>query len=516
MAKNYRKQQRVENGMKVKCRMPAVSETLIQAISELPNPLSEPFMTKENFDADIVVIGAGPGGYVCAIRAAQLGAKVICVEKEHLGGVCLNWGCIPSKTMIAAAEQLEKMKKHTAEMGIEVQGEIIFNFEKTMERKNKIVSTQQGGIGGLFKKNRIDHRKGTASFIDPNTIQVDKEDGTQEIIKAKHFVLAVGSKPIYINVPGLTGGRDNNVWTSNDAVTAPFVPNKILILGGGAIGCEFSYIFNGYGSQVTLVEMMPNLIPMCDEELGIELAKSLSKKGVNIKAGTSLDSCEKTSNGWKCTISKEGQKEIIEVDVVLLGIGRQANTQDMNLEKIGIKMHKRGIEVIDNSLQTHVPNIYAIGDVIGKIQLAHVASAEGIHVAHNIFQNKKKQFDYKVVPNCIYTVPEVASVGITQREAEAQGHEISIGKAHFRILGKAMASGETEGFVKVIIDKKYGEILGVHMIGAHVTDMIHEGVTAMKLEGTLDYMTETIHAHPTMSEAVLEAFEDAAGYAIHK
>ncbi len=490
-------------------------QTLIRDISGMTQPEEqEQLMANDNFDADIVVIGAGPGGYVAAIRAAQLGAKTICVEKEYLGGTCLNWGCIPSKAMIASVERLNHVK-HAAALGVKFEGIAEIDFDAFIKRKDKIVQTQRGGVGMLFKKNGIRHADGFASFIDAHTIEVEK-DGKKEKIRAKNFILAMGSSVIHIPVPGLAGGRKEGVWTSDEAVTADRIPKSMLILGGGAVGVEFSYVFNGLGSDVTVVEMMPNLIPMMDSELGVELGKLLGRQGIKVKTGATVEKVEKTKGGWKCHIKKGTESEVLEVEVILLGVGRKANTDGMNLEKIGVKLHRRGVEVVDDTLKTHVPNIYAIGDVTGRIQLAHVASAEGIRAVHNIVEGKEEKMDYKAVPNCVYTVPEVASVGMTQSEAEAQGHEVAIGKANFRIFGKAMAIGEQDGFVKIIAEKKYGEVLGVHMIGPHVTDMIAAGVAAIRLEGTMEFMAETIHAHPTLAEAMLEAYEDATGHAIHK
>lgn len=471
-------------------------------------------MAQEKFDSDLIVIGAGPGGYVAAIRAAQLGASVTVVEKEFLGGTCLNWGCIPSKAMIASVERLQAVQ-HAADLAVEVKGDASIDFKKFNERKDKIIQTQRTGIAGLFKKNKINHVEGFAKFIDKNTIEVEK-DGKKQKLTAKNFLLAMGSSVIHIPVDGLEGGRDNGVWTSDDAVTPPNVPKRMLVLGGGAVGVEFSYVFNGLGTEVTLVELMPNLIPMFDEDLGKELGRLLTKQGIKVHANSSLLKCEKSKKVWKCTVKSGGKESVIEVDVVLLGVGRKANTDGMNLEKIGVQMHKRGVQVVDDTLVTHVPNIYAIGDVTGRIQLAHVASAEGIRAVTNIIKGEKVSMDYRAVPNCVYTVPEVASVGLTEAEAKAQGHDVIVGKFNFRPLGKAMATAHQDGFVKVVCEKKYGEVLGVHMIGAHVTDMIGEGVTAIKLEATIDYMVDTIHAHPTMLEAVLEAFEDAHGMAIHK
>jgi dihydrolipoamide dehydrogenase len=510
-----------ENPTKPTMGPAAVAEAPVQAlideIKAMPAPdLQESRMANDSFDADLIVIGAGPGGYVAAIRAAQLGAKVIVVEKEYLGGTCLNWGCIPSKALIASVERLQHVK-HADKLGVKVEGNISIDFDAVMARKNKIVETQRGGVGFLFKKNGIRHVEGFASFEDAHTITVEK-DGQKQTLKGKNFVLAMGSSVIHIPVPGLEGGREQGVWTSDDAVTAPFIPKRMVILGGGAVGCEFGYVFNGMGSEVTLVEMMPQLLPMpsVDAELGIELGRVLGRQGIKVKTGSTIEKAERAGDVWKVSVKTGDTVEVIEVDVVLLGVGRKANVEGMNLEKIGVQMHKRGVQVVDDTLKTHVPNIYAIGDVTGRIQLAHVASHEGIVAVTNAVTGSEKKVDYKVVPNCVYTSPEVSSVGLTEAEAKEKGYDVKTGKFAFRPLGKAMATGEQDGFVKVVVDRKYGEVLGVHMIGAHVTDMIHEGAVAIKLEATVDYMVDTIHAHPTMSEAVLEAFEDAQGHAIHK
>lgn len=496
---------------------PSAQESIIREISEVldSKEQTQP-MANEKFDADVIVIGAGPGGYVAAIRCAQLGAKVTVVEKEFLGGTCLNWGCIPSKAMIGSVERLHDVK-HAGDLGVVLpEGEIKMDFEKMMARKDKIVQTQRGGVGYLFKKNGISHVEGFAKFVDKHTIEVEK-DGKKTTLKAKNFILAMGSSVIHIPVPGLEGKREDGVWTSDDVVTATEIPKRMLVIGGGAVGVEFSYVFNGLGTEITLVEMMPHLIPFFDEDLGKELGKQLSRSGINVKTGANLEKVEKLAGGgWKCFVTSAGKTEEIEVDVVLLGVGRKANTDGMNLEKIGVKLHRRGVEVIDDTLQTHVDNIYAIGDVTGRIQLAHVASHEGIVVSHNILEGKSDKVEYKAVPNAVYTVPEVASVGLTEGQAREQYGDIKVGKGTFRPNGKAMASGHQEGFVKVIFDAKYGEFLGMHMIGSHVTDMIHEGVVAINLEATLESLVMSIHAHPTMAEVVLEAFEDAHGMAIHK
>ncbi|MDQ2986853.1 MAG: dihydrolipoyl dehydrogenase [Armatimonadota bacterium] len=470
-------------------------------------------MAGANFDADVIVIGAGPGGYVAAIHAAQLGQKVICVEKEFLGGTCLNWGCIPSKAWIASVEALDKFK-HAESMGIDFKGEVKPNFGAMKARVNKIVATQRGGVAMLFKKNGIEHVEGFASFIDKNTIEVEKE-GKKRKLSAKNFIVAGGSSVIHLPIDGLGKSAKENVWTSDDAVFAPSIPKSILIIGGGAVGVEFAYVFSGLGSKTTVVEMMPSLIPMFDAELGAELGKAFKKRGIEVHLGATVEKAAKTKTGWKCTVKSGGSTQEIEAEIVLLGVGRKANTDGMNLEKIGVTLHKRGVEVANQKMQTHVPNIYAIGDVIGNIQLAHVASMEGIVAAENC-AGKERLMDYKVVPNCVYTIPEIASVGLTEGEAKAQGFDVTVGKFNFRANGKAMAAGEQDGFVKIVAEKKYGEVLGMSIIGPHATDLIHTGATAIQLEATLDYMTSMIHAHPTLAEVILEAYEVAAhGKSIH-
>lgn len=467
-----------------------------------------------NFDADLVVIGAGPGGYVAAIRAAQLGAKTIVVEKEFLGGTCLNWGCIPSKVLIATVDRYLHVK-HADKLSVVVKGDVSIDFDAMMARKDKIVQTQRNGIAGLFKKHKIEHVEGFAKFIDPNTIEVAKGAETRRI-RAKYFILATGSSVVKIPIEGLEGGPEQGVWTSDDALFAKGVPKRMLVVGAGAVGVEFSHIYNTLGSQVTLVEMMERVIPLMDDDLGVELEKLLTRQGIKVKTGTQTKKVRREGEVWKCTLVKGDQTEEVEVDVILLGVGRKANTDGLDLEHVGVKLHKRGVEVVDDTMQTHAPNIYAIGDVRGDIQLAHVASAEGILAATNAVKGLHKKFDKRAIPACVYTNPEVAVVGLSEAQAKEQGYEVEVGRYGFRALGKAMASAEQDGFVKVVADKKYGELLGVHMIGAHVTDLIHEAVVAIKLEATIDYMVETIHAHPTMAEACLEAYEDVHGMAIHK
>jgi dihydrolipoamide dehydrogenase len=469
--------------------------------------------SSEKFDTDVVVIGGGPGGYVAAIRAAQLGAKVTVVEKEYLGGTCLNWGCIPSKVWIASAEAYQHAK-HADVYGVTIKGEVGYDFAKMQARKDKIVQSQRGGIAMLFKKNGIAHIEGYATFVDRNTIEIEK-DGKKQSVKARSFIIATGSAVIMPKIPGLEGGVKDGIWTSDDAVNAPHVPKKMVVIGGGVIGVEFAYVFNALGSEVTVVEMMPKLIPMMDEDCSTELGKLLGRQGIKVMTGSAVEKLTKAKGGWKVGVKSGNEQKELEADAVLVAVGRRAFTDNLGLEKIGVKTSRTGIEVGD-TMQTSVPNIYAIGDVNGIIQLAHVASYQGTVAAENTVRGTGRKADHKAIPNCIYTVPEVASVGMTEGQAREAGYDVTVGKFMFRPLGKAMASTHQDGFVKVVAEKKYGEVLGVHMVGHGVTDMIHQAVVAIKLEATIDVMVDTIHAHPTMSEAVLEAYEDAHGHAIHK
>ncbi|HXH62420.1 MAG TPA: FAD-dependent oxidoreductase, partial [Fimbriimonadaceae bacterium] len=324
-------------------------------------------MAQEKFDTDIVVIGGGPGGYVCAIRAAQLGAKVTVVEKEYLGGTCLNWGCIPSKALIASADAYQSVL-HSNAMGVKIDGKVSFDFDTITSRKDKIVTTLRGGVGILFKKNGVTHVEGTAKFVDENTIEVEK-DGKKQKISARNFIVATGSTIIVPKIPGLEGSQKDGIWTSDDAVMAPFVPKKLVIVGGGVIGVEFAYVFNALGSDVTVVEMMPKIIPMMDEDCSTELGKLLTRQGVKIMSGSAVEKLTKNKKAWKVSVKSGTKSESLDADVVLVAVGRRAFTDNLNLEKIGVKTSRTGIDVGED-MRTNVDNIFAIGDVNGIIQLA--------------------------------------------------------------------------------------------------------------------------------------------------
>lgn len=486
-------------------------ERAAQMEQSLPQQEAQPQMLRsEQFDVDVTFIGAGPGGYVGAIRAAQLGGRVVCVEKEYLGGCCLNWGCIPTKAMIAGVERYQQVK-HAEMFGISV-GEVSIDFARLMEHKDKVVSTLRNGIASLFKKNGVRHIQGTGRIAGHHTVEVVKPDGSTETIRTRAIVVATGSAPVRLPIPGLEG---EGIWTSDDAVSAKEVPPRMVIIGAGAIGCEFGYIYNGLGTKVTVVEIMPQILPLEDADIAAELQRSLTRQGIRFLLNSRVVEVKHDTNGVKQVIVQtEKGEESIECEVVLVAVGRRAVLDGLGLETVNIKTHEKGIAVNDK-METNVPDIYAIGDVTGRIQLAHVASMEGIVAASNAM-GQERRMNYRAVPSCVYTVPEVASVGLTEQQAREQGYDVRVGKYAFRGLGKAMAMGEREGLVKVVSEARYGEILGVHIVGPHATDLIGEPVTAIQLESTIEEMTHTIHAHPTLTEALLEAYEDTERMAIHK
>ncbi|MBC7527136.1 MAG: dihydrolipoyl dehydrogenase [Chthonomonadaceae bacterium] len=499
-------------------------EILIEQEREESRPPKEkPEMSASGeIENDIVVIGSGPGGYVAAIRAAQLGAKTVCIEKEasEWGGTCLNWGCIPTKTMIASVERLNHVK--TADkMGVIINGEITFDFDKMMERKTKVVTTLRGGVSALLKSNHVRSVVGTAKLVDANTIEVSLADGTTETIRTKNIVLATGSVPMFPPVPGLArvptdkrGESSNGVWTSDEAVYAKSCPQKMVIIGAGIVGMEFSFTFRNLGAEVNVIEFAPEIIPTIDREIAAELRKSLTRQGVKIHVDSKVTKVE--HNGTTNIITFENAKGVqtLEADVVLVATGRRANHEGLNLEAAGVKVGKRGVEV-DEYNRTNVSGIYAIGDITGKLMLAHVASHMGIVAVENAMGHSVKM-DFRAVPGPIYTNPEVATVGLSEEEAREKGYDVMTGRFPFRPLGRAMALNEQEGMVKIISERKYGELLGVAIVGPFATELIHEAVMAIKLEATVDEMISMIHAHPTLSEAMGEAALDVKGDAIHK
>jgi dihydrolipoamide dehydrogenase len=486
------------------------------------------------YDVDIIVIGGGPGGYPAAIHAAKHGAKVVLLDFDNAGGTCLNWGCIPTKTMIGSVAALETAK-HGAEFGLKI-GSVEVDFPALMARKDKIVKQLVGGVGYLLKQNKVRYINGRGKVVDPHTVEATTEDGKTEKITTKSIIIATGSVPAPVPIPGLDqGGADGDVWinnsdvkkrkaegtlskttvwTSNEAVSAFEVPKKLAIIGAGVIGCEFAFTYNALGSEVTLFEFLPNIISVVDTEISGELHKILEKQGVKIFTSTKVAAVDIKGKKLKYVSEKSGDGEY-EFDKILVSVGRRGFTDGLGLEAAGVKLEKGKIPV-NEYMQTNVPSIYAIGDVTnGKFGLAHVATREGEVAADNILGHTTKM-SYKAVPACIYTEPEVAVTGLTEKEARDLGYDVQVGKFSFKALGKALAINENIGQVKIVSEKKYGEILGAHIIGPHASDLIHEVVVSIKLESTIEELMSTIHAHPSLSEAVMEAAQDVKGESVHK
>lgn len=456
---------------------------------------------------DLIVVGGGPGGYVAAIRASQLGAKVALIEKDAVGGTCLNRGCIPTKALIASTSVLENIKQ-AADFGLQVEGYKI-DFPKIMERKNAVVKQMLTGVNYLIKKNKIDLVAGTAKVISNNKVEVTKQDGSVESIEGKHLVLATGSEPALIGALGYNG---KTVITSDEILNIESVPESLLIIGGGVIGCEFATIFAGLGSKVTIVEAMPSILPMVDTELTRRFALLLKKRGVTVKTKAMIEAVTEGTDGVEARLENG---DVLKAEKVLISIGRTFNTKGLGLEEVGVELGPKGEILVNDYLETNVPGIYAIGDVTNKVQLAHVASAQGIVLVDNLFGGKKDKMDYSAVPSCIFTSPEIASVGITQDQAKEQGLAVNIGKFPFMASGKAVCIGETDGMVKFIADKETDKILGVHIFGPHATDLIAEATLAVNMGITSEELAKTIHAHPTLAETLMEAALGVHGKTIH-
>jgi dihydrolipoamide dehydrogenase len=458
---------------------------------------------------DVVVIGGGPGGYTAAIRAAQLKFSTAIIEADRLGGVCLNWGCIPTKALLKNAEILHQFKK-AAEWGISYDN-LKFDFSKIIQRSRGISERVAKGVEFLMKKNKIEHMAGYGTLLGNGRVEVKQKDKPAEVVTAKHIIVATGARARAI--PGIMIDR-KRVITSTEAMTLSEQPKSMIVVGAGAIGIEFAYFYNALGTKVTVVEMMPGILPVEDRELTKEMERSFKKQGIEIFTDTKVESVKSTATEVTVVvISPEGKKEL-KADVALVAIGVEGNVEDFGLEKVGVTIERSHIKV-DEDYRTNVPGVYAIGDVIGAPWLAHVASAEGIHCVEAIAGLKPEPIDYTTIPGCTYCQPQIASVGLTEEKAKAQGHEVKIGRFPFRPLGKAVAIGETEGMVKLIFDAKYGELLGAHIMGSEATEMIAELVLAKKLEATGESIFHTIHAHPTLSEAVMEAAAVAYGEAIN-
>ena len=459
---------------------------------------------------DIIVVGSGPGGYVTAIRASQLGLKTAIIEREALGGICLNWGCIPTKALLKSANVYEYLL-HASEYGIQVK-EATADFDAMIKRSRDVANGMSNGIQYLMKKNKIDVVKGTGILKAVKSVEVTAEDGTKSTITAsKGVIISTGARSR--ELPNLPQDGEKIIGY-RQAMTLAKQPKKLVVVGSGAIGVEFAYFYNAIGTEVTVIEYLPNIVPLEDEEISKQLEKSLKKSGVKIMTNSSVESVNTSGNDCVVTVKTDKGEEKISCDVVLSAAGIQANIENIGLEELGIIVDKGRI-LVNEYYQTNIPGYFAIGDVVPGPSLAHVASAEGIICVEKIAGHHPEPLNYQNIPGCTYCSPEVASVGMTERAAKEAGIEIKIGKFPFSASGKASAAGTKDGFVKLIFDAKYGELLGGHLIGANVTEMIAEIVALRKLETTGEELIKTIHPHPTMSEAIMEAAAAAYGEVIH-
>lgn len=459
---------------------------------------------------DLIVIGSGPGGYVAAIRASQLGLKTAVVEKENLGGVCLNWGCIPTKALLKSAQVFEYLQ-HASDYGIVV-GDAKADFAAVVKRSRGVAEGMSKGIQFLFKKNKIDTILGFGKLKPGKKVEVTDDAGKKTEYAAKHIILATGGRSR--ELPNLKQDG-KKIIGYREAMNLPAQPASMVVVGSGAIGMEFAYFYNALGTKVTVVEFLDSVLPREDAEVSKEVERIMKKKGIAVKTGTSVESVDTKGKG--CVVlakAKDGSTEKIECDIVLSAVGVATNLDGIGLEESGIKTEK-GIVLTDEFYRTNVEGVYAIGDIVKGPALAHVASAEGIVCVEKIAGHHPEPINYDNIPSCTYCVPEVASVGLTEAEAKQKGYEIKVGKFPFSASGKASAAGAKEGFVKVIYDAKYGEWLGTHMVGQNVTEMIAEVVVARKLETTGHEIIKSIHPHPTMSEAIMEATAAAFGEVIH-
>lgn len=460
-------------------------------------------------DFDVIVVGSGPGGYVTAIRASQLGLKTAVVEKENLGGVCLNWGCIPTKALLKSAQVFEYVK-HAEDFGIKV-SEYDKDFDAVVNRSRQVANGMSGGVQFLMKKNKITVLNGFGKVQPGKSVVVTGEDGKDTTYTASNIIIATGARSR--ELPSLPQDG-KKIIGYRQAMTLEKQPKKMVVVGSGAIGIEFAYFYNSMGTEVTVVEYLPNIVPLEDEEVSKQLERTFKKSGVKIMTNAEVTGVDTAGEGCKVTVKTKKGEEIIEADIVLSAVGISPNVEGIGLEDVGIATD-RGRVLVNDFYQTNVPGYFAIGDIVKGPALAHVASAEGILCVEKIAGHNVEALDYGNIPGCTYCFPEVASVGMTEKAAKEAGYELKVGKFPFSASGKASASGHKDGFIKVIYDAKYGELLGAHMIGSNVTEMIAEAVVARKLETTGHEILKTVHPHPTLSEAFMEATAAAYDEVIH-
>ncbi len=460
---------------------------------------------------DVVVIGAGPGGYVSAIRSSQLGLKTAIVEKRFLGGVCLNIGCIPSKALLKNADVAHTLRERGKEFGFSFDN-LELDYNAAYERSRKVSDRLVRGVKFLMKKNDIDVHMGTAKLTAKDTVKITPEEGDSETLKAKHIIIATGAHPFVIPGVELDGEKIIDYET---AILKDSLPKTAIIIGGGAIGVEFATIWNAYGVDVTIIEMLDHLLPLEDEEVGSEIEKAYKKRGITVMTSSKVKEVKAGKKDTTVTVETEEGEEEIKADLTMVAIGFRPNTEGLGLEDVGVKLSDRGHIEVDERMATNVDGIWAIGDVTGKLLLAHVASAMGIIAAENIAEVETVTLDYKMMPRATYCHPQTASFGLTEAEAREAGHDVEVGRFPFQANGKALGLGDYQGFVKIVTDKKYGEVLGAQMVGPDVSELLPELTLAQRFELTTREIARNVHAHPTLSEALMEAAEAAEGEAIH-
>ena len=462
-------------------------------------------------DYDVLVIGAGPAGYVCAIRAAQLGKKTAVVDREWLGGVCLNVGCIPSKALLKNADVAHTLRTGGKEFGFSLDG-LKLDYGAAVKRSRQVADRLVKGVGFLMKKNKIDVLMGVARLEAPGKVTIQGSDGATKSVTAKDIVVATGAQSSVIPGVDMDG---THVVTYREAILQENLPGSVIIIGAGAIGLEFATIWNSYGAEVTVVEMLPRLAPLEDEEVSKEIAKAFQKRGIKTLTGTKVEGVEAQKTKVKVKVSGAQGTQILEAEQALLAIGFKPNSQDLGLEKTGVRVSERGFVEIDERMATNVPGIWAIGDVTGKLMLAHVGSAMGIVCAENIAGAETVTLNYEMMPRATYSQPQIASFGLTEAQAKERGYQIKIGRFPFQASGKALGLGDYAGWVKIVSDAQYGEILGAHMVGPEVTELLPELTLAQMMELTSAEIARNVHAHPTLSETLMEAAHAVEGHPIH-